>query len=63
MPKTPISQLGCVEKIEDGTIEIRYFGQFNTEIHHHEQTQLISPEKGTLYLYSQYGNYCIPSNH
>lgn len=63
MPKTPISQLGCVEKIEDGTIEIRYFGQFNTKIHHHEQTQLISPEKGTVYLYSECGNYCIPSNH
>lgn len=63
MPKIPISHLNCAESFEDGKIEVRYFGQFNTDLHYHEQTQLISPEMGIVYLYSEYGSYCVPANH
>lgn len=63
MPKAQISTLPCIENIKDGEIEIRFFGQFNTEIHFHEKAQLVSPEMGTVYLYSQKGSFCIPSGH
>ncbi|WP_447769246.1 helix-turn-helix domain-containing protein [Sphingobacterium faecium] len=63
MPKAYISTLDCAKVIEDGDIEIRYFGQFNTEIHHHEKTQLISPEMSAVYLYSEKGSFCIPARH
>lgn len=63
MPKAQISVLPCVENIKDGDIEIRFFGQFNTEIHFHQKAQLISPEMGTVYLYSDKGSFSIPAGH
>lgn len=63
MPKAPISILACMEQTKDGDIEIRSYGQFNTEIHYHETAQLISPEMGTVYLYSENGSFCIPAGH
>lgn len=63
MPKAPISTLPCMKQTKDGDIEIRSYGQFNTEIHYHEKTQLISPEMGTVYLYSENGSFCIPAGH
>lgn len=63
MPKAPITILPCTENIDDGAIEIRYFGQFNTEIHQHEHAQLISPEMSMVYLYSEKGSFCIPARH
>ncbi|GGH15228.1 helix-turn-helix domain-containing protein [Sphingobacterium alkalisoli] len=63
MPKVQIATLPCIQDIKDGDIEIRLFGQFNTEIHFHEKVQLVSPEMGTVYLYSEKGNFCIPAGH
>lgn len=63
MPKSPISTLRCTDQIQDGDIEIRLYGQFNTRIHHHVKSQLISPEMGTIYLYSENGSFCIPAGH
>ena len=63
MPKVQISTLPCIERVKDGDIEIRFFGQFNTEIHYHEKAQLISPEMGTVYLYSEKDSFCIPAGH
>jgi hypothetical protein len=63
MPKVKIPQLPLRDGFEDGDIEIRSYGQFNTKIHCHEKTQLIAAEKGTLYLYSEQGSYCIPAHY
>jgi AraC-like DNA-binding protein len=63
MPKVKIPQLPLRDGFEDGGIEIRSYGQFNTKIHCHEKTQLIAAEKGTLYLYSEQGSYCIPAHY
>ncbi|MGX5820970.1 helix-turn-helix domain-containing protein [Chitinophaga lutea] len=63
MPKAAISQLVCAERFEDGKIAVRTIGQFDTGIHFHAQAQLSTPEKGMIYLYSEYGNYCVPANH
>lgn len=63
MPKAYISTLDCTPSINDGDIEIRYFGQFNTEIHEHEKAQLISPEMSAVYLYSEKGSFCVPARH
>lgn len=63
MPKNQISILSCIECVKDGDIEIRSSGQFNTEIHYHDKAQLISPEMGTVYLYSEKGSFCVPAGH
>ena len=63
MPKVRIPQLPLRDGFEDGDIEIRSYGQFNTKIHCHEKTQLIAAKKGTLYLYSEQGSYCIPAHY
>ena len=63
MPKIKIPLLPVLDGFEDGDIQIRSFGQFNTKIHCHQKTQLIAAEKGTLYLYSEKGSYCIPAHY
>lgn len=63
MPKKNISKLSCEEMLNNGSIEIRSYGQFNTQMHQHDKAQLISPEKGTAYLYSSHGSFCIPAHY
>jgi len=63
MPRIQISTLPCMEAVADGEMELKSFGQFNTKIHYHEKAQLLSPEMGVVYLYSEKGNFCLPAGH
>ena len=62
MPKSAISIFPCAKTFRDGTIELREYGQFNTEMHFHEQVQLLSPTNGTLFVYTEGNSVCVPNN-
>lgn len=62
MPKSAISVFPCATTFRDGTIELREYGQFNTEMHFHEQVQLLSPTNGTLFVYTEGNSVCVPNN-
>ncbi|MCS4224381.1 AraC family transcriptional regulator [Sphingobacterium sp. BIGb0165] len=62
MPKSAISVFPCAKTFRDGTIELSEYGQFNTEMHFHEQVQLLSPTNGTLFVYTEGNSVCVPNN-
>ena len=61
MPKSTIPFVHCAQNFPDGTIELRNYGQFNTEMHTHEQVQVLSPTNGTLFIYTEKASFCVPS--
>jgi len=61
MPKSTIPFVQCAKTFCDGTIELRNYGQFNTEMHAHEQVQVLSPTNGTLFIYTEKASFCVPS--
>jgi len=63
MPRSSLPLLSCEPYIADGTIDLRPCGQFNTDMHVHEQGQLLSPAQGILYLYTSHGVYGVPANY
>ncbi|MGY5252843.1 helix-turn-helix domain-containing protein [Sphingobacterium spiritivorum] len=63
MSRLSMQTAGSLSNFSDGILDIRLFSFLNTAFHHHQLNQLISPENGILYLYTERDTLYIPDKY